>query len=300
MPLLTILTPSYNRLVTLKRLLNSLRLQTCKNFQWLVIDDGSNDGTEKWFENLELNSFNFQIDYFRKENGGKHTAINYAYPYIKGDYVVIIDSDDFLVKNAVKIILFYWQKYSVNRKIGGITFQRGKRKNQQKYDKNFTGTKVSTVIEMMNNGMIGDHCETFRTSVFTKKRFPVFNNEKFVAEGAMWYLLTKDYQVAYVDKVVCLAEYLNNGLTKSGRRLRISNPQGSRWHAGVFLNDKKIRFKIRFKNSILYDTYTHFIGDQLTDILKKENHSYCLIVLNWLPSFILYLYWKTKYCGDKD
>lgn len=294
MPELTILTPCFNRLEQIKKLIKSLNNQTVFNFQWLIIDDGSNDGTEQWFERLDKDSYHFKIDYFYKKNGGKHTALNYSHQYIQGKYVVIVDSDDILINKAVEVILDYWREYEHDKNIGSIIFQRGWLDNQQKFDNKINGIKESTFAEMANEGVSGDHCETFRTSLFTQENFPIYKNENFVAEGAMWYLLTKNYHVIYVDKVIYLSKYLEGGLTKSGRRLRVVNPNGSRWHARIFL-DRDFCFKIRLKNSILFDTYSHFIGEKWSKAVENVPHSRLMLSIVWWPSYILYYLWNKKY-----
>lgn len=294
MPELTILTPCFNRLTQIKKLIKSLSHQTILDFQWLVIDDGSNDGTKEWFEQLNKSLYPFKINYYYKKNGGKHTALNYSHQFIQGKYVVIVDSDDILVKTAVETILNYWGIYASNEHIGGITFQKGWLSNYRKFDNKFSGIRKSTFAEMTNKGMSGDHCETFKTSIFKKRDFPIFKNEKFVAEGAMWYLLTKEYYVVYVDKVIYLADYLAGGLTKSGRKLRITNPKGSRWHAKVFLS-RDFNLKIRLKNSILYDTYSHFIGENWSKSLSGAPYSRVMLTIVWLPSYFLFYFWSKKY-----
>lgn len=291
---LTILTPCYNRLTRVKKLLKSLENQTSFDFQWLVIDDGSTDGTKQWFEQLNTSFYSFEVDYYYKENGGKHTALNYSHQFIKGKYIVIVDSDDILIDRAVEMILTYWEKYADNKKISGITFQRGYLTTYQKFDTNITNTEKSTFAEMTNKGMSGDHCETFRSDLFKSKKFPVFKNENFVAEGAMWYLITKNYYVIYVDEIIYLAEYLDGGLTRSGRKLRITNPKGSQWHAEVFL-DSEFNFKIRLKNALLFDTYSHFTNVKWSKAVVNTFSSRLMLAATWLPSYILYYTWKSKY-----
>lgn len=294
MPELTILTPSFNRKPRMKKLLESLEQQTIFDFQWLIIDDGSTDGTKEWFDQLDKASYSFKIDYYYKKNGGKHTALNYSHQFIKGKYIVIVDSDDRLVDKAVETILTYWRKYESDSQIGGITFQRGELRNHRKFDDKIVGVKESTFSAMTNEGMSGDHCETFRTSLFRQRNFPVFRDEKFLAEAAMWYFITRNYHVIYVDDVVYLAEYLDGGLTKSGRSLRISNPRGSRWHARAFLNSD-FNFRIRIKNSLLFNTYSHFIGENYFKAVSTTTNSRFILTINWLPSYGLYYIWKKKY-----
>lgn len=110
----------------------------------------------------------------------------------------------------------------------------------------------------------------------------------------MWYFITRNYHVIYVDDVVYLAEYLDGGLTKSGRSLRISNPRGSRWHARAFLNSD-FNFRIRIKNSLLFNTYSHFIGENYFKAVSTTTNSRFILTINWLPSYGLYYIWKKKY-----
>ena len=102
---LTIITPTYNRADCLKSCWASLCVQTVRDFQWLIIDDGSTDDTAAVVRAFQSRDEGFSIDYYQKTNGGKHTALNAAHPFIRGDYVVILDSDDSLTPNAVETIL---------------------------------------------------------------------------------------------------------------------------------------------------------------------------------------------------
>jgi glycosyltransferase involved in cell wall biosynthesis len=101
--LITILTPTYNRSHTLPRLYNSLERQTCKDFNWLIVDDGSTDNTREIVDIFKEKT-SMTIDYLLKENGGKHTAINEGVDLVKTKLIFIVDSDDYLTDDAVKTI----------------------------------------------------------------------------------------------------------------------------------------------------------------------------------------------------
>ena len=105
--LLTVFTPTYNRAHTLPRLYESLCAQTCKDFEWLVVDDGSTDNTGdligRYIEEERL-----CIHYIYKENGGLYTGYNTAYARIATPLNVCIDSDDFMPANAVELIVEKW------------------------------------------------------------------------------------------------------------------------------------------------------------------------------------------------
>ena len=78
MKTLTVFTPAYNRAYTIGRTYDSLCRQTCKDFEWLVIDDGSTDNTAKLVCEWQQLDNGFPIKYIWKENGGLHTGYNKA------------------------------------------------------------------------------------------------------------------------------------------------------------------------------------------------------------------------------
>ena len=137
MKTLTVFTPTYNRLHTIVRTYESLCRQICNDFEWLIIDDGSTDGTLKWVESLGsvqsvegskfdwmgrvingevdfhliVNLPNFRLTYIRKPNGGLYTAYNVAYATIQTELCVAVDSDDFMPDGAVEKIVRLWRSH---------------------------------------------------------------------------------------------------------------------------------------------------------------------------------------------
>lgn len=109
--MITIFTPTYNRAYRLPNLYKSLQEQTCKDFEWLVVDDGSTDNTSKLFEQWQAEENSFPIRYFKQPNGGKHRAINRGVKEAKGELFFIVDSDDTLSSNAIRIVFEQYLKY---------------------------------------------------------------------------------------------------------------------------------------------------------------------------------------------
>lgn len=106
---ITVITPTYNRCNTLHRVYDSLISQTYKNFEWLVIDDGSTDNTRNLIQSyIEENKID--IRYYFQENSGKHMALNKAMQLVHSEYITVIDSDDEFVSNAFEIFLKYWDQ----------------------------------------------------------------------------------------------------------------------------------------------------------------------------------------------
>lgn len=290
MSTLTIITPTYNRAECLKRCWKSLNAQTCKDFQWLIIDDGSTDHTQSVVNEFISSSPDFLIEYHRKPNGGKHTALNYSHPYIKGKYVGILDSDDTYTVDAVEEILKAWKKYDHNHEVGQIIFLRGYSPDQPIcYVKN-EQTVVDTLKEPRISVTGRDCCDTFRTELFIKYPFPEFEGEKFIGEGAAFLNIELNTKGVYYNKVIYLGDYLQDGLTKAGRAMRLKNPKGGRYNSLMYMNPR-LPFKTRLKKAILYVAYSK----QTKEKIFKENPYKALTAVALLPGTLLNIYWNKKY-----
>lgn len=288
----TVLTPTFNRESLLERLYNSLKLQDSQDFQWLVVDDGSNDGTEQFFK--EIHDQQFELEYIKKSNGGKHTALNYAHDYIKGELVIIVDSDDFLVQDAISTIECDWVKYSGNDRICGLSYQRcletGKLVSSI-YDSDYlVGNHISTRV---NKGLDGDRCEVLRNDIFSQYIFPEYPGERFMSEGWMWTQIAYNYDTVYRNKPLYVCEYLEGGLSKSGRRLRMLSPYGMMDNCKVFFN-RKINFFIRYKVTILYIVYSICAGLGFKETIEFSGQKF-LTLLFFPIGFLLNKIWNRKY-----
>ena len=101
---ITVFTPTYNRGYTIERLYRSLQRQVFDDFEWIVIDDGSNDNTEALFQTFLRTKNQFPITYKKVSNGGKHRAINLGVQMAQGELFFIVDSDDYLTDRALEEI----------------------------------------------------------------------------------------------------------------------------------------------------------------------------------------------------
>ncbi|HHT7240172.1 TPA: glycosyltransferase family A protein, partial [Bacillus cereus] len=131
------------------------------DFEWLVIDDGSNDNTEELFNSWVLEKNVFSIRYYKVENGGKHRAINKAMYLAKGELFFIVDSDDYLTKNALESIT-NWEGGLENKKnFCGVSGNKGSS------DRKFLGTTFegectdATYLERTKYNITGDKAEVF-------------------------------------------------------------------------------------------------------------------------------------------
>lgn len=236
--MVTIFTPTYNRVATIPRLFMSLCDQPCKDFEWLIVDDGSSDGTEELvrgferFEEFEVFE-RFPIRYFKQENGGKHRAINRGVREAKGELFFIVDSDDQLTPDAVEWILAKWRdvKDEVGDMIKDIAGISGLRIHPD-------GTKIgggedfgmieADAIEIRNKYHVkGDLAEIYRTDVLRQYPFPDFPGEKFCSEGLIWGRIAEKFKLRYFYKGIYVCQYLEGGLTDTRYACRINSPNYS-------------------------------------------------------------------------
>lgn len=296
MNLLTIITPTYNRAELLPRCYASLCKQTNFHFEWIIVDDGSTDNTETVVS--EFSSDRFPIVYIKKPNGGKHTALNASHPYIHGDYVLILDSDDFLVDSAVEQILTQWREYQSQKDVGIITFQKGADENAPNCIVKDYQIPVDIMTYPRTYLRSSDACEVIRTSLFVEFPFPELDGERFISECALWDRVSFVSKCVYIDSVIYICEYLDGGLTKSGRSLRIRNPKGGMFTSNIRM-DRKGTLKQRIKNGILYTCYAQFAALALKDIVRSSRDPF-LAFLCAPAGNLLHMYWAKKYGGNNE
>lgn len=291
--ILTILTPTYNRREYLPRLYESLRAQTNQNFQWLVIDDGSIDDTGVWFASLPQTKF--VKEYHRKENGGKHTALNFSHSYISGELVLIADSDDWLTEDAVDTILSDWEKYRENLSICGMTYLRGETPEKPLKGIIFPqdGELSDNITRKANAKANCDSAEVVRTAVLTEFSFPEHEGERFLGEAYLWNQAGYKYKTVFRNQVIYITEYLEEGLTRCGRKLRIQCPLGGMENSKTFF-DKRVCLKMRIKNTWLYVCYGRFAGWRFRRIVKESGQT-VMTCCNYLLGVMLYWHWRRKY-----
>ena len=256
--MITVFTPTYNRAHLLLRLYESLCRQTFTDFEWVIVDDGSTDGTKDLFhpngngkcflaeiaekttdftdnkflaENSEIAENQipiFPIRYFYQENGGKHRAINRGVKEAKGELFFIADSDDMLPPNALEIVAEMFDGIEADKSFAGVcgldsTFDGkiiGSGLPQEVVD-------VNSIDLRMRHGVTGDMKEVFRTAVLKEFPFPEIDGERFCPEMLLWNRIATKYKLRYFNKVIYLVEYQDNGISSGITKARINSPVAS-------------------------------------------------------------------------
>lgn len=294
MNVLAIVTPTYNRAHTLPKLYDSLRRQTSHALVWYVVDDGSQDSTRQLVSGFLADQF--PILYLHKENGGKHTAINFACERIGEELTWIVDSDDFLAEDAVETVCRDWEIYRDDPHIAGMSYYKlhpsGERVGDPYPDAEPT---VKTYIQMRINGNVrGDKAEVYRTSLLRAHPFPVFPEERFLSEAVVWMEIGRSYALAFIPKGVYYCEYLQDGLSHSGRRKQIQNPRGTMAHAKAHLIPQ-VNLRIRWKYLVLYSAASRFAKMPFEEAQKTLGAYPVAFAISYFPGCLLHALWKRKY-----
>lgn len=228
----TVFTPSYNRAHTLPRLYESLKNQTNNNFEWLVVDDGSNDNTNELFDAWKEEGATFTISYYKiKTNGGKNRAINQGVKLARGKYFFIVDSDDWLMPDAIQFVIDAFEQLPQDQSFIGISLIRGdiegKELNGAAKIDNAVGYVDCNNIQREKFNLQADMAEVFFTDKLKCYPFPVWTGEKFTPEAVVWDRMALDgYKLRWFNKVLYLCEYQQGGLSDSSWLLLRDNPMG--------------------------------------------------------------------------
>lgn len=287
----TVLTPTFNRERVLRSLWDSLQKQTVKDFEWLVVDDGSTDGTKNLITQLQEKS-DFPIRYIYKSNGGKHTALNVGIQTICSELTFIVDSDDCVTDDAVESILKIHKKYRSQNNICGYAFLRAfpdGKVNGKKFD---VDEKIGSYIDVRVNGddTGADKAEVFKTHCLKEFPFPEYPNEKFLGEDLVWVRMARKYEMVHINKAIYVGNYLEDGLTNNRRKHNIASPVGCMHRAEEFMeSDLKTRYRI--KGGLQYIVYGRFAGVKVVDLIRKSRHKILATVC--MPGgLLLYARWN--------
>ncbi len=225
--MITVFTPTYNRAYILDQLYKSLCSQTNKDFEWVVVDDGSTDTTREYFEKITKEKNEFDIVYICQENGGKHRAINKGVSVAKGEYFFIVDSDDYITENAIEKIYQWINTLPKNRKWAGVSGLKGFSKNEAIGGIGKLGYVDASNLERDKKNLLGDKAEVYVTEVLKMYSFPEFEGENFITEEVVWNAIAYDgYKIRWFDEIIYICDYLGDGLTKNIEQKYAQNPNG--------------------------------------------------------------------------
>ena len=281
--MITIFTPSYNRVKELNDLYKSLLKQNYNDFEWLIVDDGSSDNTKDFINSLKKEN-KININYVYKENGGKQSAYNKGLDCAKGDIFLCIDSDDILADNILKVIAEDFKKISNDKTIGGAIYVQSYITDKSK----IIGTCFSkdNMIENYFNiyhrlNVIGDKLIILKTSVAKKYYFPLIEGEKFIPEALIFNRISDKYNFLCRNVIAAHKEYLEDGYSNNYFNLVKKNPKGNMlYFRELYTREKKL---YNIYGYLLFGIYSKTKFNKLL----KEHPSKMWIVVMYLPVLVI-------------
>lgn len=281
--MLTVFTPTFNRSTKLKRVYESLLSQSAENFEWLIVDDGSTDDTYMIVKGFSTNKF--PIRYYKKVNGGKHTAYNLALEYANGEFLLCVDSDDWLSENAVKIISQSLSKEKANILMAYKMGQNGKLLSNP-----FPiGVNRAGILDLAHYyKCTGEFSLIFRTEYAKKYPFPVFTGERFITESVVYDRMFVSEKAFLLPEIITVCEYQNDGLTNNFNEIMKKNPKG---YCLYFMQRIDAEISIRKRISTIGKYHCFYIMSKGEK--NKYNGKYKLLVHLLSPlGWIAYFYYK--------
>lgn len=255
----TVFTPTYNRAYILGDLYHSLQRQTCMDFEWLIVDDGSADDTKALVASWQGEEKPFPIRYVYQENGGKCRAINRGLKEADGRLFFTVDSDDYLTDDAIEKVIRWDGELPKDGHFCGYVGNRGITPTQTP-NRLFPGGYLDGTALDRYDQVDGERAFVFYTEIHRKYLYPEFPGEKFLTEAVTWDLMAHDgYKMRFYNDIIWIWEYKDDGLTRAGYRVFLENPQGT----GLFF-----RQKAEFLHYSLWNKLTLWYG-YATDAMDR-------------------------------
>lgn len=258
---ITVFTPTYNRKEQLKQLYASLLRQTAKDFIWFIVDDGSTDKTKELVKRW-ISESKIPIKYCFQENSGKMVAHNRGVHLCTTDLFLCVDSDDYLVDNAIELILKHYEGICQEDSICGIVAYRSNSINSFPL-----GVEYSTLSDLYRKGFRGETTLVFKTGVLKRFLFPVIEGEKFITESYIYDQIDDSYKYFILREILTIARYQEDGYTKNILNIQYHNPKGYVLYYRQSLLRSKC-FVQKLRNMAQYISFSLLSHYSYADIIK--------------------------------
>ncbi len=276
MKTLGIITTTYNRDYCIHQVYESLKRQDCKDFMWLVIDDGSTDNTKKIIQKF-IDEGIIEIKYIYHDNMGMTASRNVAYENIKTEINTIIDSDDWLEDGAVKRIIDFWYE-NKNETIAGIIALNKKTDGDTIGGKLPKGINQCTLTDLHEKYKCkGDKKLIYRSDISKKYPYPRFEGEKVFPASYKFRLIDLEYEMLLMNEAVCIVDINESGLSFNVFEQYAKNANGFAFYRNEMMRISKNPLYI-VKEAIHYISSSKFANNEyyIRDASRKVYVILCL------------------------
>lgn len=255
----------------LSRVHESLCSQTFQDFEWLVVDDGSEDDTSEMLRRLEATT-PLRMRHFHQQNQGKHVAFNTAVELAAGRFFVVVDSDDWVLGQGLETLVDAWRSIptdSIDSYVGvaGLCERPDGRLVGSPFPSNVVD---STFVDIrVRDRVRGDKTHMVRTELLRRHPYPVYGQERFLADSFVWNRLAQEGRTRFVNRRVLVRDYQPGGLTATADRIRAHAPQGARAYYMSFVNEHPMPLKPAVRCSANYARYSAHAGVRWRDQFRE-------------------------------
>jgi glycosyltransferase involved in cell wall biosynthesis len=280
--LFTIFIPTYNRAHTLPTALESVKDLSLRNFEVVVIDDGSTDGTADLIQSWQDHA-NFHIKYLYQENQGKPAAHNQALELAEGAFFITLDSDDSILPDALENVLKYWELIPENKRdgfagVGGLCRWDNGQISGSRYPEDVMD---SNYLEMSrDHNLRGEKREAIRTDVLREFPYPIIEGEKHIRPSMILRRMSLKYQIRFINVPLQINRHAPDGIMAKRFEYRIKNPKGLRlcFYEEINLFDNYAGWSKLYRNTVRYIRYSLHSGFGIPAQAREVKHKFTWIV----------------------
>jgi glycosyltransferase involved in cell wall biosynthesis len=280
--LFTIFIPTFNRAHTLPTALESINNQSMRDFEVVVIDDGSTDGTAELIRSWQ-NHADFPIKYLYQENRGKPSAHNRALELSEGTFFITLDSDDSMLPYALENVLKYWELIPVGERngfagVGALCMWDNGQISGTPYPEDIMDSNYLEVSR--DHSLRGEKREAIRTDVLREFPYPLIEGEKHIRPSMILRRMSLKYRIRFINVPLQINRHAPDGIMSNRFEYRIKNPKGLRlcFYEEINLFDDYSNWKKLYRNSVRYIRYSLHSGIGILGQAREVKHIFTWII----------------------
>jgi glycosyltransferase involved in cell wall biosynthesis len=297
----TIFTPVYNRKHTVHRVWDSLKSQTYRDFEWIIVDDGSTDNVMPLLEEYKQVA-NFPVTILRQKNSGKHIAWNQAIDIAYGELFVPADSDDAFVPETLKRFLHHWNNIPKGgkNKFSGINCLCKDPETGEIVGEKFPDSPlISNNLELFYKYKIrGEKWGCIRTDLLKKNKFPDNIKSTHFPESYLWFSIAREYKNLSINEPLRFYYQDSGNMISKKMSKDIINSAPVNFHYLIWDLNTNLDYMLKYRHfTKLLKSYANLwrlgllLDSNVREIYNKmKGFSKIIAILTLPPSLLIYYF----------